>query len=49
MLLCHRLLGLLCSKVGHVILNVRNDVSALCSHEGETGTDESAYGLTGKN
>ena len=46
---CHRLLGLLCSKVGHVILNVHNDVSALCSREGETGTDESAHGLTGKN
>ena len=37
-----RLLGLLLSKGGREIFNVRNDHSACRAREGETGTDESA-------
>ena len=46
---CHRPLGLLLSKGGHGIFNVRNDGSACCAHEGETGTDESVQVLTQKD
>ena len=34
---------------GHGIFNARNDLSACCAHEGETGTDESAKMLTWKS
>ena len=46
---CHRPLGLPKSKDGLGIFNVRNDLSACCVHEGETGTDEFAQMLTREN
>ena len=41
--------SLLLSKGDHGSFNVRSDFSACCAHEGETGTDECAKVLTGKN
>ena len=42
-------LRLLLLKGGHGIFNARNDLRACCTHESETGTNESAQVLTRKN
>ena len=49
MVLCHMSLGLLLSEFGHRIYNVCNDHSTCCAPGGDTGTNESAEVLTGKN
>ena len=45
----HQPLRLLLLKGGHGIFNVRNDLRACCTHESETGTNESAQVLTRRN
>ena len=46
---CNPPLSFLLWKDGLGIFNVRNDLSACCVHEGETGTDEFAQMLTREN
>ena len=41
---CHRPLGLLFSKGGHGVCNVRNDVDARCAHKGETAPKRDGEG-----